>query len=206
MTTTLKPSSPFAMLFRSRFGLVDHRIAWRRFDQCSFLPSGRFSAWFGRLSRRSQLCHHFGHCSPYLLWRSFPLARLPWAQRGLHLWTRQHQPIMHDSNDLAPAFKWRWGTQPGLCPQQGLRVFAIAMFVRVAPPVAQGHFWQVGVGRSVPQKPTLTRVAGLISRTMAQEADDCHLQVPRLGQMQPCPPGDLDQVSVGIGALPEACP
>ena len=120
----------------------------------AFWPSGRFSAWFGRLSRRPQLCHNFAHRPTHLLWRSFPLTRFPGSQRRLHLWTGQHQLIMHDSDDQAPAFKLRWGPQPGLCPQQGLLLEAIAMFVGVAPSIAQGYLGHVGVRGSIPEKPT----------------------------------------------------
>ncbi len=151
MTTILKPSSLFAPLFRSWFGLVEHRIAWRRSDDRPFWSSGRFSAWFGRWSRRSQLCHNFSHRPSHLLWRSFPLARLPGTQQGLHLWTRQHQVIVNNGDDLARAFKLLGGTQPGLCPQQALRVFAIAMLVGIASAVAQGHLGQTGVRLCVPR-------------------------------------------------------
>src|SRR6266568_4288205 len=131
MTVIVSNSSAFATLFRPWFRLVDHWIAWCR----------RFSAWFGRSSRRSQLHHNFGHRPAHLLGRSFPLARLPGTQRGLHQWTRQHQLIVHDGDNLTPAFKLRWGAQPGVCPQQVLLLKAIAMFKRVASPIAQSHLW-----------------------------------------------------------------
>ena len=204
MTPILRLSSSFATLFCSWFGLVDHRIAWRGWDHRSFWPSARFSAWFGRSSRRSQLRHNFSHRPADLLWRSFTLGRLPGTQRGLHLWTRQHQVIVHNGDDLTPAFKLRWGAQPGLCPQQALLVKAIAMLVRIAPPVAQGHRRQAGLGRPLPQKPTLTRVAGPIAGPLSQDADDRHLNMSCLGQMQPRPPADLNGMSVGISALPTA--
>jgi len=202
MTTILKPSSTFAPLFRSWFGLEDHRIAWRRSDDSPLLSPGRFSVWFGRSSRRCHLCHKFGHRPAHLLWRSFTLGRLPGTQRGLHQWTRQHQVIVHDGDDLTPAFKLRWGTQPGLHPQQGLLLEAVAMFVRVAPSVAQGHFWQTGVRETLPQRSTLVRVAGPISGSMTQDAHDRHLEVPCLGQRQSMPPSDLDRQALRIGALP----
>src|SRR6266571_8723898 len=204
MRSVLRPSSPFATLFRPRFGLVDHRIAWRGLDQRSFWPSGRFSAWFGRSSRRSQLCHNFSHRPTHLLWTGWTPTRLPGSQHGLHQWTRQHQLIVHDGDDLAPAFKLRWSAQPGLDPQQGLLLEAIAMFVGVAPPIAQGHLSHAGIRGSIPQKPTLARVAGTISGPMTQNADDRHFEVPCLGQMQAIPPGDLDGMSVDIAALPTA--
>src|SRR6266852_22198 len=141
MTTRVKPLSAFAALFRLRFGLVDHRMAWHRWDQRSLWSSRRFSAWFGRTSRRAQLRHNFGHRATDLLWTGWTVTRLPGSQDGLHLGTGQHQQIMHNGHDLTPAFKLRWGAQSGLCPQQGLLVKAIAMLVRVPPTVAQGHFW-----------------------------------------------------------------
>src|SRR5260370_12404485 len=200
MTVILRSLSSFAPLFRPRFGLVDHLIAWRRSDQRPLWSPWRFPAWLGRASRRSHLCHNFSHRPTHLLWRSFPLARLPGSQHSLHQWTRPQQLIVHDGDDLAPAFKLRWGTQPGFGPQQGLLLEAIAMFVRVAPPVAQGHFWHAGVQGSVPEKPTLARVAGPIGGELAQHPDDRHRDVPCLGQMQPGPPGHLNGMSVAIGA------
>src|SRR5260370_19204646 len=170
MLTVLRLSSPFATLFRPRFGLVDHRIAWRVWDHRSFWPSGRFSAWFGRPGRCAQLRHNVGHRPAHVLRTRWPLVGLPGTQRGLHLWTRQHQVIVHDGDDLTPAFKLRRGTQPGFCPQQGLLVKAIAMLVGIASAVAQGHFWHTGVRLAVPQKPTLARVAGPISGSMTQDA------------------------------------
>src|SRR5260370_17932267 len=101
-----------------------------------------------------------------------------------------------------PAFKLRRGTQPGLCPQQGLLVKAIAMLVGIASAVAQGHFWHTGVRLAVPQKPTLARVAGPISGSMTQDAYDRHLKVSCLGQMQPRPPGHLNGMAVRIAAFP----
>src|SRR5258708_1780976 len=204
MLAVLRSSSPFATLFRPRFGLVDHRIAWRGLDHRSLWPPARFSAWFGRSSRRSQLRYNFGHRPAHLLWTRWTLAGLPGTQPGVHLWTRQHQVIVHNGDDLAPAFKLRWGAQPGLCPQQALLVEAIAMFVRVAPPIAQGHLWHAGVRGSIPQKPTLARVAGPISGPMTQHAHHRHLKVSCLRQMQPRPPGHLNGMSLRLGALPAA--
>src|SRR6266852_9282488 len=145
MAARVSTSSAFTTLFRPWIGLVDHPIAWCRFYNGPLLSSRRFSAWFGRPSRRSQLHHKFGHRPAHLLGRSVALTALPGTQTGLHQWTRQHQVIVHDGDDLAPAFKLRWGAQPGLCPQQVLLLEAIAMFMRVAPPVAQGHLWHAGV-------------------------------------------------------------
>src|SRR5438874_2100455 len=103
MTTNLKPSSAFATLFRPWFGLVDHWIAWRRSDTGAFLPSRRFSAWFGRLSRGTQLWHDFGDRPAHLLRTGGTLAGLPGTQLGLHLWTGQHQVIVHNGDDLVLA-------------------------------------------------------------------------------------------------------
>lgn len=186
MTTIVKPLSAFPALFRLRFGLVDHRMAWCRLDHRSLWSSRRFSAWFGRTSRRSQLRHNFSHRPTYLLWTGWTLTRLPGSQDGLHLWTRQHQQIMHNGHDLTPAFKLRWGAQPGLCPQQGLLVKAIAMFVRVTPPVAQGHFWQAGVRLAVPQKPTLARVTGPIRGVPWADAAPSTRSPPRDGRWHRC--------------------
>src|SRR6266581_8149596 len=105
MTSIVKPSSWFPPLFGLWFGLVDHGRAWRRFDHRSFWPSGRFSAWFGRTSRGTQLCHNFVHRPAHLLRTGWTLTRLPGTQTGLHLWTGQHQLIMYNGDDLAPAFK-----------------------------------------------------------------------------------------------------
>src|SRR5229473_7279451 len=204
MTPMVKPLSAFAALFRLRFGLIDHRMAWRRFAQRSLWSSRRFSAWFGRTSRRAQLHHNFRHRSPDLLWTGWPVTRLPGSQDGLHLWPRQDQQIMHDGHDLTPAFELRRGAQPGLCPQQGLLVKTIAMLVRVASAVAQGHLWQAGIHLAVPQKPTLARVTGPIRGALTHDADDGHLQVACLGQMQPRPPGHLHGMSGGIVARPSA--
>src|SRR6266516_1434027 len=204
MTPIVKPSSAFAPLFGSWFGLEDHRRAWGWSDESPFLSPRRFSAWFGRSGRRSQLCHNFGHGPTHLLWTGRTLARLPGTQRGLHQWTGQHQLIVHKGDDLTPAFKLRGSAQPGLGPQQGLLLEAIAMFVRVAPPIAQGHFWHASVGGTIPEKPTLAWVAGLIGGPMTHDADDRDLQVSCLGQMQPRPPRDLHGMSVGIAALPPA--
>src|SRR6266702_1853261 len=204
MLPVLRASSAFATLFRPRFGFVDHPIAWRRSDPCACWPSRRFSARFGRPGWCSQLRHNFGHRSTHLLWRSFASTCFPGTQLCLHQWTRQHQLIVHDGDDLTPAFKLRRGAQPGLCPQQALLLEAVAMLVRVAPPVAQGHFWQRAIHRSIPQKPTLTRVAGPIGGLMTQHADDRHFQMSCLGQIQPAPPGDLDWIAFDIGALPTA--
>src|SRR6266852_9195225 len=158
----------------------------------------------GRSSRRSQLHHNFGHRPAHLLGRSFALTALPGTQTGLHQWTRQHQVIVHDGDDLTPAFKLRWGTQPGLCPQQSLLVEAIAMLVRVASPVAQGDLWHTVIRLAIPQKPTLARVAGPIGGPMTQHADDRHFEMACMWQMQPRPPGDLDGMTFSIAALPPA--
>src|SRR5437764_6792878 len=204
MRPVLRLSSAFATLFRLGFGLVDHPIAWRRSDQHACLSSGRFSPWFGRLSRRSQLRQNVGQRPAHLLWRGLPLAALPGTQVCLHLGTRQQQMIMHDSDDLAPALKLRWGAQSGHSPQQVLFLEAIAMLVRVAPSIAQGHLGDTGLWRAVPQKPTLPRVAGTIAGLMPQYTDDRHLDVSCLRQMQPVPPSDLNEMPLGIGALPTA--
>ena len=206
MTVIESTSSAFAPLFRPWFGLVDHSMTWCRFHDSPLLSSRRFSAWFGRPSRCSQLHHNFGHRPAHLLRRSFSLTALPGTQTGLHQWTRQHQVIVHDGDDLAPAFKLRWGAQPGLCPQQALLVKAIAMFVRVAPPIAQGYLWHTGIRLAIPQKPTLARIARPIRGPMTQNTDNRHFEVPCLGQMQPMPPGDLDGMALCIGALPSASP
>src|ERR1700687_1448690 len=204
MTAIVSTSSACTTLFRPWFGLVDHSIAWCRFHDGPFLSSRRFSAWFGGSSRRSQLRKKFGHGPSHLLRRSFALAALPGTQTGLHQWTRQHQVIVHNGDDLTPAFKLRWGAQPGLCPQQALFVEAIAMLVRVAPSVAQTHLWHTGLRLAIPQKPTLAWVARPISGPMTQDTDDRHLEVACLGQMQPRPPGDLDGMTFRIAALPPA--
>ena len=206
MTSMVSTSSAFATLFGPWFGLIDHRTAWRTFHDSPFESSRRFSAWFGRSGGCSQLCHNGGHGSSYLLWRSFPLGALPGTQHRLHLRLCQHQMIMHDGDDLAPAFKLRWGTQLGMCPQQALLLETIAMFVRVAPPIAQGYLRDAGLRLAVPQKPTLARVARLIGGPMTHHTDDGHLQVPCLRQMQPVPPGDLNGVAFRIAALPSASP
>ena len=166
MLLVVRPSSTFAPLFRLWFGLVDHSMTWCPFHNGSFLSSWRFSAWFGRSSRRSHLRQKFGHGSSHLLRRSFALAALPGTQAGLHQWTRHHQVIMHDGDDLTPAFKLCWGTQPGLCPQQGLLVKAIAMLVRVAPPIAQSHLWHAVIRTGHPTE-TNSR-AGREGRSVAR--------------------------------------
>src|SRR5713101_6570619 len=204
MLPVLRPSSAFALLFLPWFGLVDHAMTWRTFHDGPFVPSRRFSAWFGRPSMRSQLRHNFGHGSSHLLRGSVALTALPGTQTGLHQWTRQHQVIVHDGDDLTPAFKLRWGTQPGLCPQQSLLVEAIAMLVRVASPVAQGDLWHTVIRLAIPQKPTLARVAGPIGGPMTQHADDRHFEMACMWQMQPRPPGDLDGMTFSIAALPPA--
>src|SRR5437868_3749179 len=132
MRPVVRLSSAFATLFWLGFGLVDHPVAWRRSDHSPFLSSGRFSPWFGRLSRRSQLRHNLGHRAAHLLWSSFPLAALPGTQLCLHLGTRQQQVIVDRGHDLAPALKLGWGAQSGHSPQQGLFLEAIAMLMRVA--------------------------------------------------------------------------
>src|SRR5258708_32296683 len=76
------------------------------------------------------------------------------------------------------------------------------MLVRVAPSIPQGHRRHASVRRPVPQKPTLARVAGPLGGAMTQDADDRHLNVSCLVQMQPCPPADLDGMAVRIAALP----
>src|SRR6266478_9159406 len=138
MIRVLRPSSAFATLFGPWFGLVDHRSTWHRSHHSPFLSTGRFSAWFGRLSRRSQLRHKFGPRPAHLLGTRLTQGRFPGSQVCLHVWPRQDQQIVHNSHDLAPAFKLLWSAQPGFDPQQSLLLEAIAMLLSEAPPVVQG--------------------------------------------------------------------
>src|SRR5712692_8386839 len=204
MTPIVRPSSAFATLFWLWFGLAYHRMAWRTVDQRPFLPSGRFSAWFGRLSRGSQLRHNYGHRAAKLLWTGRTRDRFPGTQFCLNLWARQHQVVMHDSDNLTPALKLLWGAQSGLCPQQSLLFEAIAMFLPVAPPVAQSHLWHAGVGGPLPEKPTLARVAGLLCGLMTPDANDRHLDRSCVAQVQTVPPGNLNRLAIGIAAKPTA--
>src|SRR5260370_1483690 len=135
MRAMVRPSSAFAALFGSRFGLVDHPKAWRRSDQRSLWSSVRFSAWFGRASRRAHLRHNFGHRPAHLLWRRVSLGRLPGTQHGWPQRAGQHQVIMHYGHDLTPAFKLGGGTPPPFRPQPPLLVYALAMLLRAAPPL-----------------------------------------------------------------------
>jgi len=202
MRVLVRSSSVFATLFGSRFGLVDHPKAWRWSDHRSLWSSARFSAWFGRTSRCPQLRHNFQHRAAHLLRAGWTLARLPGTQHRLHERMGQRQLIVKDGHNLTPAFKLCRGAQPRFGPQQALLVKAIAMLVRVAPSIPQGHCSDASVRRPIPQKPTLARIARLIGGALAQYADDRHLNVPGLGQMQPRPPSDLHRMAVRIAALP----
>ena len=84
-----------------------------------------------------------------------------------------------------PAFKLRWGAQPGVCPQQRLLLKAIAMFERVASPIAQSHLRHAGIRLAIPQKPTLARVAGPICGSMTQDTDDRHFEWRALDRCNP---------------------
>jgi hypothetical protein len=204
MRALWSPSSAFATLFRPWLGLVAHPRAWRQSHARPGVSPRRFSPWFGRPGWCSHRCPPFRHRPASLVWRSVPLAPLPGTQLCLHQGTRQHQVIVHQGDDLAPAFTWRWRAQPRVAPPQAVRLFASALFVGVAPPLAQGHCWQPGLERAVPQQPTLERVAWPIRGPMTQHAAARHLQLSRLGQRPSVPPGDLDGRAFGIGALPAA--
>src|SRR5438874_868269 len=104
MTTLLVHLGRFALRFWHRFGFAYHRKAWGRCSLPTFLPSGRFSAWFGRLSRCANLLQNARHHATHLLRRDRTQFAFPWTLKSESKVFTQQQLIARTGQQPTPAF------------------------------------------------------------------------------------------------------
>src|SRR5438128_754235 len=132
----------WALGFGNRFGLFDHREAWRRLKRGAFAPSWGFSARFGRASRCSQGGKNGSQAATHLLRSHWSSRTFPGQATRLDQRAGQDHVIVGQSDDLGPAFHLLWGPQTRFIPQQSLFAEAIAMFHAIATPIGRPHLRQ----------------------------------------------------------------
>src|SRR5260370_39909370 len=183
-------------------GVGGQSIAGSRADFAAFDSSCRFSAQFGSFGRGPKLCHSSGNGSAHVLRSRRSADAFPRSQVGLPKLASQDQLVLHHGDHLAPALKLLWRAQARVAPQQGLRVLAVAMFLRVAPFVAWGHLLQRERVLCDPQKPTCAWVTRLVAGTVTDHANEREFDATRLTQMQPPPARHRDGMPGFILPLP----
>src|SRR5260221_10063020 len=103
----------------------------------SFDATRRFSARFGWASRSAQSRQQWGHGASHLLRRTRTSLVFPRAHLGLDQIMCQHQMIVSNGDDVAPALKLFGGAQTRLVPEQRLLLKATAMLLTETQGIAQ---------------------------------------------------------------------
>jgi hypothetical protein len=194
------PACPSRWNKLRQFGLfANHGETWSFADLGPFAPAFGFSARFGGSGRSTQLRQQFRQASSHLLGGSRSLLVFPPTQFWLDQRTRQHQMIMGQGDDVAPALKLLRRPQARFLPEPRLLVQTVAVFLPKAQRVAQCHLRQISVGITYPDKPTHPWVALLSGRMRTYDANDRHIEPASFFDMQMLPPTDLDAAPFGIG-------
>src|SRR6266852_2261514 len=120
----------------------------------AFGPSRCFSTQLWRSSRRPQLVQKGGQSPSHLRQRRSLVAWLPRSIAPLHPRKGPPQEIVSAGDDVRPAFRALWGTQPWHIPEQLLFVKAIAMLMRVAQAIRRADLGQRSRAIAFPDKPT----------------------------------------------------
>ncbi len=149
-------SSDFSTLFRHRFGLAHHLVAWRRYNRRPFCSSRRFSARFGHLCRGANLHQNLRH-HPTDLPRGHHIpSPFPGMVKCLSKVAGEHQLIHGSSHHQTPALKLLWGSHAHLGPEQILLQEAIGMLMRKALLIGPDHLRERKRLLAQPDEPTLT--------------------------------------------------
>src|SRR5258708_1303595 len=168
----------------------------------AFGPSRCFSTQLWRSSRRPQLVQKGGQSPSHLRQRRSLGACLPRSIAPLHQRTSQHQQIVSAGDELRPAFRALWGTQPWHIPEQLLFVKAIAMLMRVAQPIRRADLGQRSRAIAFPDKPTDLGVTSLPTGPMTDDLDHRNLHPARRAQVQVVPTPHLDPRPFGVETFP----
>src|SRR6266576_1472489 len=150
---------PYAGRFWHRFGFAHVWKARSEHPGSAFAPFGRFSAWYGRLSRCAKLEQNTGHQATNLLRRDRTLPAFPLTLDGEFGLSAQQELIAGTGHDPTPAFYLLRGAQVRVFPEQVLLEEAMAMLLREAFTIPGAHLLQGGLLAPYPDEPTFVRVA-----------------------------------------------
>src|SRR3989440_1335452 len=199
-TTSGRGSLVARFLLGARF--TNHRMTGLGLGMKAFGPSRRLSTQWWRSSRRPQLGQKGGQSPSHLRQRRKRAACLPGSIAPLHQRTSQHQQIVSAGDDVRPAFRALWGTQPWHMPEQLLFVKAIAMLMRVAQAIRRADLGQRSRALAFPDKPTDLGVTSLATGPMTDDLDQRNLDLPSRAQVQVVPTAHLDARPFGVHPFP----
>src|SRR2546421_12617503 len=190
----------------ARFLLVarftKHRMTCPGLGMKAFGPTRCFATQLWRSSRRPQLGQKGGQSPSHLRQRRCLGACLPRSIAPLHQRTSQHQQIVSAGDDVRPAFRALWGTEPWPIPEQLLFVKAIAMLMRVAQAIRRADLGQRSSAIAFPDKPTDLGVTRLATGPMTDDLDQRNLHPARRTQVQVVPTPHLDARPFGVETFP----